>query len=57
MNYADYWTKHHPEAHHWNMQEEFFILHIILEMLGIEQLRYKNRATKICSLCSMKKGP
>jgi hypothetical protein len=19
MNYADYWTKHHPEAHHWNI--------------------------------------
>ena len=23
MNYADYWTKHHPESHHKNMCKEF----------------------------------
>jgi hypothetical protein len=22
-NYADYWTKHHPAAHHWNMRSIF----------------------------------
>ena len=23
LNYADYWTKHHPPAHHRNMRPEF----------------------------------
>ena len=37
MNYADYWTKHHPETHHRNIRKEFLTPHIILEMLRIEQ--------------------
>jgi hypothetical protein len=32
-NYADYWTKHHPAAHHVNVQKEFLMPHIVLEML------------------------
>jgi hypothetical protein len=36
-NYADYWTKHHPEAHHKNTRKEFLTPHIVLEMLRIEQ--------------------
>jgi hypothetical protein len=39
LNYADYWTKHHPEAHYRNMQKEFLMLHIVLEMLRIGQQR------------------
>jgi hypothetical protein len=37
MNYADYWTKHHPELHHRNMPKEFLTPIIVLEMLRIEQ--------------------
>jgi hypothetical protein len=37
LNYADYWTKHHPESHHCNMCKEFLTLFIILKMLQIEQ--------------------
>ena len=37
MNYADYWTKHHPESHHKNMRKEFLTPTIVLEMLQIEQ--------------------
>jgi hypothetical protein len=37
VNYADYWTKHHPATHHQNMCKEFLTPHIILEMLRIEQ--------------------
>jgi hypothetical protein len=37
MNYADYWTKHHPESHHRNIQKEFLTPTIVLEMLRIEQ--------------------
>jgi hypothetical protein len=36
LNYANYWTKLHPETHHHNMPKEFFTLHIILEMLRME---------------------
>ena len=42
-NYADYWTKHHPEKHHRNTRKEFFTPPIVLEMLRIEQ---KNSTTK-----------
>jgi len=41
MNYADYWTKHHPEAHHRNIQKEFLTPHIVIEMLQIEQQQKK----------------
>jgi hypothetical protein len=44
MNYADYWTKHHAAPHHQNMQKEFLMPHIILEMLRIEQQTYAARA-------------
>jgi hypothetical protein len=30
LNYADYWTKHHPAAHHENMRHEFLTpLHVL----------------------------
>jgi hypothetical protein len=32
LNYANNWTRHHPEAHHRNMQKEFLTPHIVLEM-------------------------
>jgi hypothetical protein len=44
LNYADYWTKHHPAHHHQNMRKEFLTPHIILEMLRIEQQTYAARA-------------
>jgi len=39
LNYADYWTKHHPESHHRhrNIQKEFLTPTIVIEMLQIEQ--------------------
>ena len=37
MNYADYWTKHHPESHHRNIGKEFLTPTIVIEMLQIEQ--------------------
>jgi hypothetical protein len=44
LNYANYWTKHHPETHHCNMGEEFFTPHLVLEMLRMEQQSYAARA-------------
>ena len=41
MNYADYWTKHHPEAHHRNIRKEFFYTTYCIEMLRIEQQQKK----------------
>ncbi len=37
LNYADYWTKHHPTAHHWNIRKGFLTPHTVLAMLRIEQ--------------------
>jgi hypothetical protein len=37
LNYADYWTKHHPESHHRNIRKEFLTPTIVIEMLRIEQ--------------------
>ncbi len=37
LNYANYWTKHHPETHNCNMQKEFLTPHIVLKMLRMEQ--------------------
>jgi len=37
MNYADYWTTHHPESHHRNIQKEFLTPTIVIKMLQIEQ--------------------
>jgi hypothetical protein len=44
LNYANYWTKHHPETHHRNIQKEFLTPHIILKMLRMEQQSYAARA-------------
>jgi hypothetical protein len=44
MNYAGYWTKHHPATHHQNMRKEFLMPLIILEMLRIEQQTHAARA-------------
>jgi hypothetical protein len=40
LNYANYWTKHHPETHHHNMRKEFLTPHIVLKMLWMEQQSY-----------------
>ncbi len=40
LNYANYWTKHHPETHNCNMRKELLTLHIVLEMLRMEQQSY-----------------
>jgi hypothetical protein len=40
LNYTDYWTKHHPETHHWTMWKEFLTPNIVLEMLKMEQQNY-----------------
>ena len=37
LNYADYWTKHHPTAHHRKIHKEFLTPYTVLEMLKIEQ--------------------
>jgi hypothetical protein len=37
LNYADYWTKHHPEKHHQNIRREFLTPHYVVEMLHQEQ--------------------
>jgi hypothetical protein len=37
LNYADYWTKHHPAKHHQNVRRDFLTLCLALEMLGIQQ--------------------
>jgi len=44
LNYADYWTKHHPAAHHQNIRKEFLTPHTVLEMLRIEQSSIAARA-------------
>ena len=37
MNYADYWTKHHPESHQRNIRKEFLTPTNVIKMLRIEQ--------------------
>ena len=37
LNYADYWTKHHPTKHHQNTRKEFITPQIVLEMLRQEK--------------------
>ncbi len=44
MNYADYWTKHHPATHRQNMRKEFLTPHIILDMLRTEEQTHAARA-------------
>jgi hypothetical protein len=47
LNYANYWTKHHPETHHCNMQKEFLMSHIVLKMLRMEHQSYAARAARM----------
>ena len=37
LNYADYWTKHHPTVHHQHTRKEFLTPYIVLEILCLEQ--------------------
>jgi hypothetical protein len=46
LNYAHYWTKHHPESHHHNMRKEFLTSFIVLEMLQIEQQHQHTTAAR-----------
>jgi hypothetical protein len=39
LNYADYWTKHHPAAHHRNMRKEFLTpIKVLMELRKRKQL-------------------
>ena len=40
LNYANYWTKHHPAKHHQNIRQEFLTQQIILKMLQTKQQVY-----------------
>ena len=44
LNYADYWTKHHPATHHQNIRKEFLTPQIVVEMLRQEQSNHTARA-------------
>jgi hypothetical protein len=35
LNYADYWTKHHPSAHHQHIWREFITPQLVVEMLRL----------------------
>eukprot|EP00804_Cyclotella_cryptica_P017382 CCRYP_020242-RA/>CCRYP_020242-RA protein AED:0.46 eAED:0.46 QI:0/-1/0/1/-1/0/1/0/117 len=35
LNYADYWTKHHPAAHHQNIRQEFITPQLVVAMLHL----------------------
>ncbi len=37
LNYADYWTKHHPAKHHQNIRRDFLTPYIAVDMLRIQQ--------------------
>ena len=37
LNYADYWTKHHPAKHHQNIRRDFLTPYLVLEMLRIQE--------------------
>ena len=46
LNYADYWTKHHPAAHHQNIRKEFITPYTIVEVLRLDlQLWARHAAT------------
>jgi len=36
LNYADYWTTHHPAKHHQSIRRKFITPHIVVEMLRLE---------------------
>jgi hypothetical protein len=44
LNYADYWTKHHPAKHHQNIRNEFLTPQVVVEMLRQEQIRHTAKA-------------
>ena len=37
LNYADYWTKHHPGRRHQKVRRDFLTPMLVLEMLRLEQ--------------------
>ena len=45
MNYADYWTKHHPAAHHRNMRPEFLSPPSVITELN---QRKQEVSTRVC---------
>jgi hypothetical protein len=45
LNYADYWTKHHPAKHHQNVRREFITPHLLVEMLRLQHKQNKVAAT------------
>jgi hypothetical protein len=45
QNLADYWTKHHPAAHHQNIRAEF-----LTKVKEIQQLREEMKASTRCAL-------
>ena len=44
LNYADYWTKHHPAKHNEHTRKEFLTPHIVLEILRQEQSQVETTA-------------
>eukprot|EP00804_Cyclotella_cryptica_P028475 CCRYP_020572-RG/>CCRYP_020572-RG protein AED:0.35 eAED:0.35 QI:0/-1/0/1/-1/1/1/0/440 len=37
LNYADYWTKHHPATHHQHIRQEFITPQLVVAMLRLSQ--------------------
>eukprot|EP00804_Cyclotella_cryptica_P009383 CCRYP_018078-RE/>CCRYP_018078-RE protein AED:0.44 eAED:0.44 QI:0/-1/0/1/-1/1/1/0/181 len=37
LNYADYWTKHHPATHHQHIRREFITPQLVVAMLRLSQ--------------------
>ena len=37
LNYADYWTKHHPAKHHQKIRRDFLTPYLTIEMLRFQQ--------------------
>jgi hypothetical protein len=56
LNYADYWTKHHPETHHYNMQKEFLTPHIVLKMLQMQQQNYAVQHERVAMTMALGEG-
>ena len=48
VNYADYWTKQHPAAHHRNMRSEFLTPLSKLQALRDKQLANKGKWGSVC---------
>ena len=45
MNYADYWTKHHPAAHHRNIRPEILSSPSVITELN---QRKKEVSARVC---------